>query len=119
MAPPLTSVADALAAILGAVRPLPPRRVPLVDALGARLAEPFVADADSPAHRKAMMDGYAVQNADLATGETTLEVLEEVTAGQTPRHALRSGCAARVMTGAPVPTGAEAVVMIEPRRSAE
>ncbi len=113
MAAPLTSVADALAAIVSAVRPLPPRRVRLVDAFGARLAEPLVADADSPPHRKAMMDGYAVQNADLATGQATLEVLEEVTAGQTPRRTLRTGCATRVMTGAPVPTGAETVVMIE------
>jgi molybdopterin molybdotransferase len=60
-----------------------------------------------------MMDGYAVLAADLAAGEVVLEVLEEVTAGQTPRHVLRPGAATRVMTGAPLPADAEGVVMIE------
>lgn len=113
MAAPLLSVAEALAAVLSAIRPVPPRPTPLGDALGANLAEPLRADADSPPHRKSMMDGYAVADSDLASGEATLQIVEEVTAGQTPTQPVRPGCATRVMTGAPVPLGADAVVMIE------
>jgi len=113
MAAPLVYVADALAAMLAAVSPLAPRRVALSEALGALLAEALQADADSPPHRKAMMDGYAVVGEDLLAGEGEFEILEEVTAGLTPKQAVKSGSATRVMTGAPVPDGADAVVMIE------
>jgi molybdopterin molybdotransferase len=113
MAAPLVSVADALAAMRSAVGPLAPRRVPLSEALGAVLTEPLRADADSPPHRKAMMDGYAVVGADLVDGEGEFTILEEVTAGLTPTRPVKAGFATRVMTGAPVPDGANAVVMIE------
>jgi molybdopterin molybdotransferase len=60
-----------------------------------------------------MMDGYAVRSADLPDGRATLTVVEEITAGRTPTRALQPGEAARIMTGAPIPANADAVVMIE------
>jgi molybdopterin molybdotransferase len=60
-----------------------------------------------------MMDGYAVRTADLPGGRGTLTVVEEVTAGQVPRVVLASGQATRIMTGAPIPGGADAVVQVE------
>ena len=90
--------------------PLAPIREPLDTSLGLMLAEDIVADADSPPYDKALMDGYAVQAHD---PENELTVLETVTAGQVPRHAVSSGTAIRIMTGAPIPEGADAVVMQE------
>jgi molybdopterin molybdotransferase len=111
--PRLLSVADAVALILQQVRPLRPETFPLDGAaLGLVLAEDVVSDLDMPPHDKAMMDGYAVHCPDL--GPRT--VVEEITAGQTPHHTLRPGQASRIMTGAPVPSGADAVVMVERTR---
>jgi molybdopterin molybdotransferase len=113
MAAPPLSVAEALALVLTAAQPLAPRRIPLDQSLGTTLAQAIVADADAPPHAKAMMDGYAVCASDPARGEATLELLEEVTAGQVPSRSLVPGTTTRVMTGAPVPPGADAVVMLE------
>ena len=82
-------------------------------ALDLVLAEDVASDVDSPPHDKAMMDGYAVIAADLADGPAELEVLEEVAAGQVPTKSLERGQATQIMTGAPVPDGADAVVMVE------
>ena len=87
--------------------------VEMSSALGMTLAEDVTSDVDSPPHDKAMVDGYAVVAADLTSGEAELVVLEEVTAGEVPTKEVRPGCATRIMTGAPVPVGAGAVVMIE------
>jgi molybdopterin molybdotransferase len=81
--------------------------------LGLVVAEDVAADLDSPPYDKAMMDGYAVRSADLPDGRGTLAVVEEITAGRTPTRALQRGEAARIMTGAPLPANADAVVMIE------
>jgi len=80
------------------------------------LAEDVVSDLDMPPFDKAMMDGYAVRCADLPDGRGALAVVEEVTAGRTPRHALGPGQATRIMTGAPIPDGSDAVVMVERTR---
>lgn len=82
-------------------------------ALGTVVAEDVLSDLDMPPYDKALMDGYAVRAADLARGGRTLNVVEEVTAGQTPRLAVGPGEATRIMTGAPLPSGADAVVMVE------
>jgi molybdopterin molybdotransferase len=115
----MLTVAEAQAIVLRHSRPLPPETVPL-DALlsgpAAVLAEGVVSDIDMPPYDKALMDGYAVRAADLPTGQGTLTVIEEVTAGRTPQHALAGGQATRIMTGAPIPTGADAVVMVERTR---
>ena len=80
------------------------------------LAEDAVSDLDMPPFDKSMMDGYAVRSADIVNDETILEVLEEIMAGMTPSRTIAAGQAARIMTGAPVPAGADAVVMIERTR---
>src|SRR5262249_29164049 len=64
-------------------------------------------------------DGYAVRAADLPEGRGVLAVVEEVTAGQTPRKPVGPGQATRIMTGAPIPEGADAVVMVERTRAVE
>lgn len=87
--------------------------MPLAQALDLVLAENVESDVDSPPHDKSIVDGFAVQAADLAGGAAELRVIEEVTAGQLPSKPLVRGSATRIMTGAPVPIGAEAVVMIE------
>src|SRR5919197_6266931 len=116
----MLSVADAQELVLQHALPLPPDTAALAtSALGLVLAEDVVSDLDMPPHDKALMDGYAVRTADLPAGRGTLAVLEEITAGQTPRHPLGPGQAARIMTGAPVPEGADAVVMVERTRAAE
>ncbi len=116
---PLLSVDAAVAAILGRVTPLPARSVALGEALGLILAEPVVADIDLPPFTKALMDGYAVRSSDLASaGEHRLRVVAEITAGQTSDRLIASGEAAQIMTGAPLPPGADAVVPVERTRPA-
>lgn len=112
----MLSVDEALALVWEHAEPLPPVEMPAVDALGLPLAEEIVSDIDSPPYDKAMMDGYAVVAADLANGAAELGILEEITAGQTPTKSVRPGCASRIMTGAPIPPGADAVVMVEQTR---
>ena len=87
--------------------------VKLSDALGRRLAEDVASDVDSPPHDKAMVDGYAIVAADLRGDRTELAIVEEVTAGSVPTRPIASGRATRIMTGAPLPEGADAVVMVE------
>src|SRR2546423_12613029 len=107
-------VSEAQSLILEAVRPLPAETVLLTPAaLGLVLAEDVVSDIDSPPHDKALMDGYAVRAADLAEGVNLLAVVEEITAGRTPQKTVGPGQASRIMTGAPVPTGANSVVAVE------
>lgn len=83
------------------------------DLLGCVLAEKIVSDVDLPPFRKSMMDGYAVQSVDCKSSNVILQVVEEITAGKMPSKTIQSGQAARIMTGAPVPDGADAVVMVE------
>lgn len=116
----MLSVIEAQSLILQAVRPLDPEDIPLTAAaLGLVLAEDVASDLDMPPHDKALMDGYAVRAADLASGHAALAVVEEITAGRTPQYAVGPGQAARIMTGAPLPAGADAVVMIERTRMVE
>ncbi len=110
----MRSVAEAQKIIAEQVRSLPPQRVPLTPAtLGLVLAEDVASDLEMPPFDKALMDGFAIRAGDLVDGVAELEIIEEVMAGQTPRKAVASGQATRIMTGAPIPDGADAVVMIE------
>jgi molybdopterin molybdotransferase len=111
------SVAEAQAIVLRHVRPLPPEPMALTTtALGLVLGSDVVSDLDMPPYDKSMMDGYAVRCADLPTGQATLDVVEEITAGHVPRRTLKQGESSRIMTGAPVPPGADAVVVVERTR---
>jgi molybdopterin molybdotransferase len=109
----MLSVDEALKLVLAEAQPRPGCECPLREALGLVLAEDVASDVDSPPHDKSIVDGYAVVAADLAGGSAELEVLEEVTAGAVPHRAVTPGTSTRVMTGAPIPEGADAVVMIE------
>ncbi len=92
----------------------PPRvtEVPLEAAPGHALAEECVSDVDMPPFDKAMMDGYAVRSADAGP----LEVAEVVPAGRVPAREVRPGTCAQIMTGAPLPAGADAVQQVEKTR---
>jgi molybdopterin molybdotransferase len=108
------SVAQALEIVLGQVPPLPPVTMPLgPEALGMVLAEDIVSDLDMPPFDKAMMDGFALRTSDLRDGRAELVIVEEIMAGKTPTTPIGCGQSSRIMTGAPVPQGADAVVMIE------
>ncbi len=107
----MIEVTEALEIIFRHVRPLPPQSH--APALGRVLAEDVASDLDMPPFDKAMMDGYAVRAADLTAGPRVLEVIEEITAGRVPTKPVGPGQAARIMTGAPMPADADAVVMVE------
>jgi molybdopterin molybdotransferase len=109
----MLTVDEALQSVLVRASVLSPASVSLDDALGLVLAEEVTSDVDSPPHDKAMVDGFAVIASDLASGQATLPVIEDVMAGQVPRLDLMPGNATRIMTGAPIPAGADAVVMVE------
>lgn len=109
----MLTVDEALAAVLARSAPLPAKRRRVVDALGCTLAEDVSADIDLPPFDKALVDGYAVRSSDIDSGRYRLAVGEEITAGRMPARPLRDGEAAAIMTGAPLPEGADAVVMVE------
>jgi len=116
----MLSVETAQAIILQHTQPLPAEAAPLTAAiLDAVLAEEVISDLDSPPYDKAMMDGYAVRSLDLADGRAILAVIEEITAGQTPTRPVAAGQASRIMTGAPMPEGADAVIQVERTRMLE
>lgn len=112
----MLSVDEALQQVLAHARPRLAAKCALGLARGLVLAEDVVSDIDSPPHDKSVVDGYAVRAADLADGSAELDVLEEVTAGAVPSQDVTHGSATRIMTGAPIPAGADAVVMIEHTR---
>ena len=109
----LLPVDEATARILSRLRPLPPERVSLLEARGRVLAEAVLATRRLPAWDNSAMDGYAVRAADLATPGVTLPVVGEVAAGAAGDVPLAPGTTVRIFTGAPVPPGADAVVMQE------
>lgn len=114
MATPILSVTEAQRRILEQAMPLPPVKASLVpETLGLVLAEDVTSDLDMPPFDKAMMDGYAVRSVDVSEGHAKLVVVEEITAGRVPRMTVGQGQATRIMTGAPIPPGADAVVMVE------
>jgi molybdopterin molybdotransferase len=113
----MLDVDTALAHVLSAFAPLPSATVPLLDAASMVLAADVVARNDVPPFRNSAMDGYAVRAADTASASWTapaeLPVACHVAAGQGEIPRLRAREAIRIMTGAPLPTGADAVVRFE------
>jgi len=108
---------EALAHVLERVAPLAPRRFPLAVAAGLVLAEAVTSPEDVPPFANTAMDGYAVRAADTAgaapDAPVRLPVVGEVAAGHPAARALDAGEAMRIFTGAPMPDGADAVVMVE------
>jgi molybdopterin molybdotransferase len=110
----MLAVADAQKLILTYAQPLAPVQARLDEsALGLLLAENISGDLDVPPYDKAVMDGYAVCCADLQSGSAVLTIVEEIVAGRMPQLAVSPGHASRIMTGAPIPAGADAVVKVE------
>lgn len=115
----MLTVEQALEQIVATVDPAVPRETPLEEALGCRLATDVISPVDSPPFDKSMMDGYAVRAADVTETDVALRVVDEVSAGRTADVPVRPGEAARIMTGAPIPDGADAVVPVERTRRGE
>jgi molybdopterin molybdotransferase len=113
----MDSVETHLAGILAAIKPLPPRELALPDALGAVLVDDVTAKWPLPSFDNSAMDGYAVRADDVAKAgqaqPVTMPVDGEVPAGDTSARALVPGTAIRIMTGAPLPADANAVVPVE------
>jgi len=95
--------------------PVQPRliRVPLSQAQGLRLAATLKADRDYPPFDKSLMDGHAVRRSDVAAAPSELRVIGEVAAGESSRQPVGPGEAMAIMTGAPIPDGADGVVPVE------
>lgn len=113
----MLSVDEARARILSAFSSLQPVTLPLLDALGLTLAEDIQSPINIPPFRNSAMDGFALRasGTERATAESplTFVVSGEVAAGQSPPADLASGTAMRIMTGAPLPDGADAVIRFE------
>lgn len=111
--PPMQSVAEALAFLLDAARPLDDvEQLATLAANGRVLAAPQTSTIDVPSADNTQMDGYAVRALDCASGAATLRVSGRIAAGHVG-DPLAAGCAARIFTGAMIPAGADAVVMQE------
>ena len=115
--PGLLPVQDYVERILATISPLPAFPQPLMEALGLALAEDVVAPISLPTFDNSAMDGYAVVADDVAGASAdspvVLPVVGEIGAGQSSILALSPGTAVKIMTGAPVPTGATTVVPYE------
>ncbi|GBD83654.1 molybdopterin molybdenumtransferase [bacterium BMS3Abin02] len=99
--------------VLTAVGRIDSVRVPLAEARGLVLAEPVDAPHDVPPFPNSAMDGYAIRAADLEGIPVELRVIEDVPAGSVPTHTVEPGAAIKIMTGAPMPAGADTVVEVE------
>lgn len=113
----MISVEEAQKIILAEIRRIGTERVSLPHALGRVLSEDLVSSLDHPPWDTSAMDGYAVRWNDTAgasrTTPRTLTIIEEIPAGTLPRKQVHPGEASKIMTGAPVPEGAEAIVKVE------
>ena len=109
----MLTVEEAQALVMAEVRPLPAETVPFADAHGRVLREDVLADVDLPPWDNSAMDGYAVRADDIANAPVQLRVVGDVAAGRVAKERLEPGTAFRIMTGAPVPDGADTVVQVE------
>jgi len=111
------TVEEALAAALDGMEPLPAEQVPVTESAGRVLAEAVVSEVDVPPYRRATMDGYAVRAEDTYGASlyhpVLLRLVGEAMPGAGSEERLEAGAAIRIMTGAPVPEGADAVLRAE------
>ena len=117
MKPKLMNVDTAIDQILQAIRPNETETVSIMDALGRVLAEDLIGDTNLPPFANSGMDGYAIRASDSQGASqdkaVQLRVTQDIPAGTAPDKAIAAGEAARIMTGAPVPEGADAVIPVE------
>ena len=119
----MISVAEAIQIVKEQTSPLPSEAVPLSNALGRYLAQDIIADSDLPPFNRAQMDGYAVRAAEIqdATPDapSRLRIAGESAAGRGWHNEMGAGEAVRIMTGAPVPRGADSVQQVELTREVD
>ena len=106
-------LAEAQQYVLSGCAPLDTAPTAIADSLGLVTAEPIMCGENIPPFDNTAVDGYAVIAADVAATPVELEVIGSIAAGEAPSVPLRPGTAIRIMTGAPLPEGADAVVMVE------
>jgi molybdopterin molybdotransferase len=106
-------ISDAIRIVLAQTPRLVIESVALSDSVGRVLGEDIIADSDLPPFDRAQMDGYAVRAADVASTPARLRIVGESAAGSGWHHEMKGGEAVRIMTGAPVPVGADAVQQVE------
>ena len=113
----LRNVDEALQDILSQIKPLDTEMIPIINARGRALATDIIAPFDLPPFDNSSMDGFAVKAEDIATASQAspaiLRVTMDIPAGSTPKQQLNTGEAARIMTGAPLPIGADTIVPVE------
>ncbi|HEX4898901.1 MAG TPA: gephyrin-like molybdotransferase Glp [Pyrinomonadaceae bacterium] len=109
----MISVAQAIQIVLEQTPTLPPETVPLTDAGVRFLAQDVIADSDLPPFDRSQMDGYAVRAADTVNAPVRLRIVGESAAGDGWHQEMKSGEAVRIMTGAPLPAGADSVQQVE------
>lgn len=109
----MISVAEAIKQVLKETSALPSEEITLRAARGRVLAEDIIADSDLPPFDRSQMDGYAIRAADVATVPATLKIVGESAAGRGWHNQMNGGEAIRIMTGAPVPPGADSVQQVE------
>src|SRR5437762_2435737 len=112
-------IAQALQIVAEQTRTLPDEGVDLTCALHRILAEDIIADTDLPPFDRAQMDGYALQAADVLNVPARLKIVGESAAGAGWHNEMKAGEAVRIMTGAPVPAGADAVQQVELTREVD
>jgi molybdopterin molybdotransferase len=110
LARPLVPYREAVDTIVASFSPLAPDVVPIDRARGLVVAEPIVASFDVPGFDNSAMDGFAVRAADTAAPGAVLRLVDDLPAGSSPRVEITEGTAATIMTGAPLPAGADTVV---------
>lgn len=115
----MRSLADARAAVIAAMERMAPETVAVESALNRVTAEPVAAPHPIPPFPNSAMDGYALIAADVAEAPVVLTVNEDVPAGSVPKLEVTPGTATRIMTGAPMPDGADAVAMVEITRTVD
>jgi molybdopterin molybdotransferase len=113
----MITVDQALSIVLGQIRPLGSESVPIQEAYRRILAEGVRADMDLPPFDRARMDGYALRSTDVKTAPVRLRVIGEIAAGAQFDQPVHSGEAVKIFTGAPVPSGADAVQKVEVTRA--
>src|SRR3979411_3099293 len=106
-------IREAIRIVLSQTNKLPPESVSIDAVFDRVLAEDIVADCDLPPFDRAQMDGYAVRAADVATTPAQLRIAGESAAGRGWHHEMKAGEAVRIMAGALVPRGADAVQEVE------
>lgn len=109
----MISVAEAIQIVKEQTQLLSTEKVPLAAARGRFLAEDVIADTDLPPFDRSQMDGYAVRASDTDGAPVRLRIVGESAAGRGWHHEMKAGEAVRIMTGAPVPTGADSVQQVE------